>query len=388
MKKTTKFIVLIVIIILIALVYKYSMNFQNEKPIDVTRETIKSTRAIVYFSPTADNDFDDQAISYAIFIDQKNDTEGLKMKGLELGSLLYENNTILLEDKSSIKVLGDEVKIFNMEDKQYTGELTGYLKPNDLFFSIYNTGLINGQYHSNIRYGNKNGFILDNIPSYIFTSGSDESQIFLMTSDIGKGTYEVEIATLNDKIQINNLASLKELSGKDLFPLSGILSDETNLYILYGEPINENEFAISLLSVNKTSGKHKISLLRKEKNSNKNSHFPYSIKTSSSIIDNTIYYVDGNGAVYSIDINSKSMENYFTLEGDIKLENRVNSQVKFYKDSLFYFYKSNKGKFYLDRYNLNSQERIDHNEIKGVDSILSVNNGKNLLSYDLEIINP
>ncbi|MGE7621590.1 hypothetical protein ACQKMD_00670 [Viridibacillus sp. NPDC096237] len=383
-----KLIVLIIIIFSIALVFKYLMNPKNEKSIDFTPETIKNTRAIVYFSPTADNDFDNQAISYAIFIDHKNNTKGLKMKGLELGSVLYKNNTILLEDKNSIKLLDDEVKIFNMDDKQYTGELTGYLKPNDIFFSIYNTGLINGQYHSNIRYGNANGFKLDDIPSYIFTSGSDQSQIYLMTSDIEKGTYEVQTATINDKIQINILTSLRELYGKDLFPLSGILSNDTNLYILYGEPINDNEFTISLLSVNKVTGKQQINLLKSEENSNISAYFPYSVKSSSSIIDNTLYYVDGTGAVYSIDLNTKNMELNFTLKGASNKGNRVISQVKFYKDSLFYLYRSQKEKIFLDRYDLHSKERNQHNEIKGIHPILSENNGKNLSSYDLEIINP
>ncbi|UPM53111.1 hypothetical protein [Gottfriedia acidiceleris] len=100
------------------------------------KDFLDDKQAVLYYSSTADQDKDNRGISIVIFVDDDGVARGYKMKGLELGSVGLGEAGLLLEDKETPRLIGHKYKEVKMK-YQHTGDLTGYLKSSNLYFTIF-----------------------------------------------------------------------------------------------------------------------------------------------------------------------------------------------------------------------------------------------------------
>ncbi len=384
------------------LVYQFFFNQHISASLSVKKEAIKEKdflsdkRAVLYFSTTADQDMDGRGISLAVFINDKGEADAFKMNGLELGSVAAGNNEVLLVDRDKIRLVGDTYKEFNMKKSQYTGERTGYLEKENLFFTLFNSGFnSNGGYDSNILYGNEKGFHKDNIPYYIGTSGVDKDEIIALTENIEASEYFLrKITPSKNNMEIQDIIQIEKPKNSSLSGSSPILADNQYYYMVL-ESTPENGVSnilnsdVILYRINKKTlqqDEFTISTYRNEKNLT--AHYPFNIKNSAHLYNDILYYANGLGEVFAFDTKTQEMTKKFTMKNVRKDGVRFHEQL-FYKDDNLYVVRHDeklKEKYYIEHYSLTEGKKIENIKINGLNDILKSIKGKSIYSYDFKML--
>jgi hypothetical protein len=353
---------------------------------------LKNKQAVLFYSSTADQDFDNKGISYAVFIDDAGEAAAYQMKGLELGSIAKGENNVLLADKNNIRLIGDNYKEFTQEKPQYTGERTGILKQGQVYFSIYNTG-VNGEkgtYDSNVLFGDETGFNEGNIPYYILTSGITDATVPILTYDIEKNIYDLrEVYFKDDELEIRDIVRLQNKGNLEYANLSPIVSDDEFYYFVLSEFVGETSGNVVVYKINKESNAEEKLLLAEYRNSEETfTSIPFNVKNSSHIHNNTFYYIDGLGNVYGLNKGSNKIELKFTIENPPKDGVRHGEGTYFQGDKL-YVLRNNMKKaeeYYIETYSLSSGKKETDIPIKNLKEILASVKGKSVHSYDFKML--
>ncbi|MHC0036356.1 hypothetical protein [Pseudoneobacillus sp. C159] len=355
-------------------------------------EFLTDKQAVLYYSTTADQDFDNKGVSLAIFIDDEGKATAYQMKGLELGSVAQGENKLLLTDKNKITLLGDHYKSFPQEKPQYTGERTGYLKQDDVFFSIYNTGVNSqtGSYDSNVLFGNESGFQFDNIPHYILTSGVTNSLVPILTYDVEKNLYDLrEVAFSGKKLSITDVVRLQNKENYEYANLSPIVTDEEFYYFVLSEFTGENSGNVVLFKINKeTKEQVKIQIAQYVDSEKTFTSIPFNVKSSAYVLDGDFYYIDGLGDVYRLKKGSAEVERKFTIDNPPK-DGVRHGEGTFFHDGQLHILrneiKSNKG-FHIETYSLTNGNKEAETLIENINEILSQIKDKSLHTYDFKTL--
>jgi hypothetical protein len=353
---------------------------------------LKNKQAVLFYSSTADQDFDNKGISYAVFIDDAGEAAAYQMKGLELGSIAKGENNVLLADKNNIRLIGDNYKEFTQEKPQYTGERTGILKQGQVYFSIYNTG-VNGEkgtYDSNVLFGDETGFNEGNIPYYILTSGVTDATVPILTYDIEKNIYDLrEVSFKDDELEIRDIVRLQNKENLEYANLSPIVSDDKFYYFVLSEFVGETSGNVVVYKINKETNAEEKLLLAEYRNSEETfTSIPFNVKNSSHIHNNTFYYIDGLGNVYGLNKGSNKIELKFTIENPPKDGVRHGEGTYFQGDKL-YVLRNNMKKaeeYYIETYSLSSGKKETDIPIKNLKEILASVKGKSVHSYDFKML--
>ncbi|MGG4488139.1 hypothetical protein [Metabacillus idriensis] len=351
---------------------------------------LNDKQAVIYFSTTADQDMDDKGISYAVFINDNGQADAYKMNGLELGNVSAGENEVLLVDKNKLRLIGDSYKEFDMKRPQFTGERTGYLEKQDLYFSIFNTGINNdGGYDSNVYFGNSGGFKNDNIPYYILASGSDQNEVPILTHDVEKNQYHFRKVTFTDNgVSVQEIVPLENEKGSEFANLSPIVSDEEYYYVVLSEIVNDTSANTVLVQINKkTQAQEKINLTTYKNEDNLSATIPYNAKNSAYLNNGVLYYANGLGEVYAFDTKTKKSRITFTIEEAPQDGVRHNEET-FFKDNHLHVVRFNEkanNKYSIEKYSLDNGDKMDEYEIKGLEDILNSVRGKSIYSYDLKV---
>ncbi|MEH7512440.1 hypothetical protein V7146_06850 [Gottfriedia acidiceleris] len=393
MKRKYKYIILFLTCLLVIYSCYFVINKIRVSQFIVKEETIRKNnflddkQAVLYYSSTADQDKDNRGISIVIFVDDNGIARGYKMKGLESGSVGLGETGLLLEDKETLRIIGHKYKEVKMK-YQHSGEITGYLKSSNLYFTIFNSG-----HTSNVLYGNDKGFKKGNIPHYIYTSGVDKNEILILTED-NETCHLRKVSFEDNKLKIKDLTQLKKRSGYDSYgPRSQIISDENYYYMVLGESKSENlkDENEVLVRINKKTLKQDMVTLVSYHNKTINqltATIPYSLDQSIYLYGKQLFYVNGLGDVYTVDTTSNLVKKKFTIENPRKGPYRYGEETYFKNDSLYVVrYNSKKKiKYYFEQYSLETGKKTKVVQMKGVEEILSSVKGKSVHSYDFKIL--
>lgn len=352
------------------------------------KELLQNTKAIIYLSTTADQDIDNKGVSYGVFVQDDNSVQALPMKGLELGSIAVGKDQILLEDKNNINIISDNIKKFKMETPQYTGERTGYLPGNELFFSIYNSGFVEDGYSSDVRYGDSKGFNVDNIPYYIVASGTTENSVHILTQDFETNRFDLKEVTFDDEFKINDITTIQSESTENMQVLAPILSDENYYYLILSTIISDTNETVSVYRINKETLEQNTFEFIDYTNVDLTATIPYNYKNSATIHNNKLYYANGLGEIYSFNINSTAVSNEFSLNKVSNSKVRHNEETYFKEGNLYVLRYSpdKKEHYYLESYSLEKGILTDSIDIHGLDTIINESQNKKVYSYDLKIL--
>ncbi|MFB7139110.1 hypothetical protein ACFCYN_05635 [Gottfriedia sp. NPDC056225] len=359
---------------------------------ELTRTSfLKDKRAVIYFSTTADQDINGDGLSYAVFVDENGQAKSVKMKGLELGSVTKSPNQVFLEDKNHIQILGDEYKDFQMKKSQYTGERSGYIKGKDLFFSIYNSGFSKKDgYNSDVRFGNKNGFQTGTIPSYIVASGQVGENIYILTNDPkNPKEFNLQEVVLNNKVGIKQLSKFE--TKDEVNPDSQVLADQYFYYIIASNAsIDEHNKDEILLRIDKkTLRLDTLPLVHYSNIEDVRSTIVYNIKQSAYLLNGELFYIDGLGDVYTFNTKTEQVQKKFSLIDADKTVLYYNEQVYFRGNYVYYFRDNPKNnKFSIEVYNLKTGKLETHQEIKGINEIMTqvTKKGKSIYAYSFMML--
>ncbi|WP_088013012.1 hypothetical protein [Gottfriedia acidiceleris] len=311
---------------------------------------------------------------------------------MELGSVGLGEAGLLLEDKETLRLIGHKYKEVKMK-YQHTGDLTGYLKSSNLYFTIFNSGFVKNGYASNVLYGNDKGFEKGNIPHFISTSGVDKNEILILTED-NETCHLRKVGFDDNKLKIKDLTQFKKRNGYDSYgPRSQIISDENYYYMVLGESkseslSDENEV---LVRINKKTLKQDMFTLVSYKNKTINqlsATSPYSPNHSIYLYGKELFFVNGLGEVYTMDTTSNLVKKKFTIENPRKGPYRYGEQTYFKNDSLYVvrYHSKKKVKYYIEQYSLKTGKKTKVVQMKGVEEILSSVKGKSVHSYDFKIL--
>lgn len=351
-------------------------------------DLLKNTKAIIYLSTTADQDIDNKGLSYAVFVQGDNSIQTLAMKGLELGSVAVGKDQILLEDKNSINIISDKIERFEMDTPQYTGERTGYLTEQELFFSIYNSGFVEDGYSSDVRYGNLKGFNVDSIPYYIVASGTTESAIHILTQDFETERFYLKEVKLEEDLKINDLTTIQTESAENMQVLAPVLSDENYYYLILSTIISDANESVSIYRINKEALEQDSFEFINYNEINLTATIPYNYKNSATIYNSKLYYVNGLGDVYSFNLQTTAVSKEFSLNNASNSSIRHNEETYFNAGSLYAlrYNENKKERYYLETYSLEKGILTNSIDIEGLDKIIKKVRNKKVYSYDLKVL--
>lgn len=343
--------------------------------------------AVVYFSTTTNQDRNGKGISYAVFIDDKGKATGFQMGGLEFGSMALNDHQLLLEDKNTIRLIGEKNAVIDLKYQQ-RGERTGYLEKKDIFFSIYSsrTNEKEGDI-THIYWGNHKGFKGGNLPYYIMASGSTKDEILILTNDKKEKEYVLQKVSLeNNQLEINDIKGLEMEKGYEYSSLAPILSDELHYYILLSEITNDKSQNTVLLLLNKETLEQTKVELNTGYVANDPAADSMNPKNAAYLWRDVFFYVNGLGEVVAVSKDGQE-QNKFLLEDFPQNGARHNEEVYFAGDYLFAlrYDNSKKEKYYLERYSLENGEKVEEKTIEGLEDILSSGKGISFYSYDFKI---
>lgn len=384
---------LFILFILIFVAYKFVEN-KNELAFisseNIEKDLLEETKAIIYFSTTADQDYDGKGRSYATFVQNNHSIETLKMNGLELGGIAVGENKeqIMLEDKDTVHIIDKELAQFPIETVQYTGERTGYLDAQGLFFSIYNTGFSPNGYQSDIRFGNKEKIQTDSIPYYIVASGVNDDKIQILTQDFDTNSFTLrEVLIQEDELKISDVSLLQTETTENMQALAPVTADAQYYYLILSTVHNETNETVGIYRINKETAKQDYYELVTYNDVELTATIPYNYKNSASIYGSKLYYINGLGDVYSFDLESTEVKYEFELIGASKSKIRNNAET-YFKDGKLYVLRFNanaKTPYYLETYSLKQCKRTDTFEIDGLEKLLDLEKAKSIYSYDLKV---
>lgn len=391
MKKVI-FIGISLIIIFIGIILFKQQNTKDSSQFlvaeNVDKELLKNSKAVIYFSTTADQDFDNKGLSYSVFVKKDHSTQALTMNGLELGGIAVGKNRLLLEDKNTIRIVDGDIKQFNMDTPQYTGERTGYLPSQDLFFSIYNSGFKESGYNSDVRYGNAEKINVDSIPYYILISGVTEKGINILTQDFETKTFNLREVTFDKELKINDITTLQELTIDSTQALAPILTDEHYYYLILSTIISESKESVSIYRINKKTLEQEKFKLIEYNDVDLTATIPYNYKNSATISQNKLFYANGLGEIYSFDLKTHAVSKAFKLKKANQSKIRHNEET-YFKDGNLYvlrYSEDKNGYYYLETYSLDKGKLIDSFDINGLDEIINHSSSKKVYSYDLKVL--
>jgi len=393
-----KYIFLLVVLIAVGGVLIYFI--QENKSVDTStliekekigqKNFLKNKQAAILFSSTIDQDANNKGLSYAVFVDDTGAATGYKMKSLELGSMAKGKQGVLLVDKDKIRLVGTKYQEFNMEKEQHTGERTGYLENQNVYFSIFNTGVnkLSGEngYDSNVLFGNKNGFKNGNIPHYILTSGIDQNDIIILTNDIEK-KYDLKKVTITKELlKVKDIVELKNEKSYDYANLSQIVCDKDFYYVVLSEYVKDNSENTVLLRINKKTLEQEKFILATYKNGA--AAVPYNPRNSAYLFQNTFYYMNGLGEVITFNTTTNKSTIKFTIKGARKDGVRRNEGT-YFQDGKLYVMRYNdhkKTKYFIEEYSLDTGEKLKVINIKGLDKLLSSVKKVTIHAYDFRML--
>lgn len=352
-------------------------------------DLLGNTKAIIYLSTTADQDIDNKGLSYGVFVQEDNSIQTLAMKGLELGSIAVGNEQILLEDKNNINIISENIKKFHMDTPQYTGERTGYLAEQELFFSIYNSGFVEDGYSSDVRYGNSKGFNVDSIPYYIVASGTNENSVDILTQDFDTDRFYLKKVTFDEGLKISDITTIQSDSTENMQTLAPILSDENYYYLIISTINSEftSEF-VSIYRIDRETLEQETFEFINYSDMNLIAALPYNVKNSATIYKNKLYFANGLGTIYSFNIDTTAVTKEFSLNKASQSGIRNNEETYFKAGNLYVLRYSpdKKEQYYLESYSLEKGILTDSIDIKGLDKIINKSWNKKVYSYDLKIL--
>lgn len=381
----------VVAILLISLLF-YRLNTKEDLLLltadSINQDVIDNTKAIIYFSTTADQDFDNRGVSYAVFVQKDHTIKAFPMNGLELGSIALGDAQILLEDKNSIHIVDDEMKQFQMDAAQYTGERTGYLPKQDVFFSIYNTGFNADGYQSDIRYGNFDKIEIGSIPHYIVASGVYDSSISILTQDFEKNLFTLQEVVIGEDVEIKEITSLQNTSPENMQALAPILADEAYYYFILSTIENDTSETVGIYRIEKATLKQDYFEFIQYENTDLTATIPYNYKNSATIHEGKLYFINGLGQVYSFDLQTNEVIEQFEINNASKSKVRNNEETYFFEDHLYVlrYQQGTRSDYSLETYSLQQGKRIEVFDVLGLDKVLNYNDNKRVYSYDLKVL--
>ncbi|MRX71866.1 hypothetical protein GJU40_06725 [Bacillus lacus] len=351
---------------------------------------LKDKQAAIYFSTTADQDIDGSGKSYAAFIDTSGNTLSIQKKGLELGTIAHSDDTLLLEDKQSVTLLGQQYQEFSDSKAQYTGERSGYLPKENLFFSLYNSGFnSNGGYNSDVRLIRPSGLTTGTIPHYITSSGIVNEEVMIVAHNIDTPTeFSLKKVNFEKEISLEDIADFTTSS--EQVPQSPVLGDGRYYYVILSDYKNDHDEDVLLYRINpETKETVTFTLAQYRGMEDTGKTIVYNNRRSAYLQDNILYYVNGIGDVFAYNTITETSEKAFSLQDVEQSRRSYNEQAYFTENYLHIFYYSTaKDTYFIDQYDLKSGERVKQQELPDMKNMMnSMNKGrKSVYSYDFVVL--
>lgn len=352
---------------------------------------LNDKKAVIYFSSPDYENIDGMGASYAVFVDKNGQATGVRMNGLDNGMMAKDGHRVFLEEEDKVRIIGDHYKEFRFPDEeaQSFGELSGYLKKDNMFFSIYNTGQgkSEDEYYSDVRYGNEKGFhTVGTIPHFIVTSGQIDDHIYIITDndkneEDGRKVELREVHINKKGVKVKLITNLKFKDNPS--PIT-IQADEKYVYVIMNLQKDDHNGKTLVIRINKkTHHQDRFTLAKYKGMADVNYIRPLDIKKSTHMLGDELYYVNMLGDVYTFNTKTEKSKKKLSLQG-YQSGDRAAFHGKYY-----YVYKYNEKthKYSINQYDLKTGELVKQQEIKGMKKIFSMNFfGKSIFSNDFMIL--
>lgn len=350
---------------------------------DVKEKDFLNDKSIaVFFSMTIDQNMFGKGSGLVTFVDDKGDASFLKTNRLEVGTLASHNKNLLVSDSEKLLLLGEQSKKFDLENDQHTGEQSGYLHKNNIFYTIFNSGFTSdGGYGSDIYWIYDNELHNDVLPYFIKSSGQGDDHIYTIYE--GEKSIRLDKVSLNKEMTYENLTSWGEYTYFRYF--SNIVADKNFIYF-----VATKRNKTYLVQMDKQTFEREDFFIDEfESSEDQSAKTPFMTSENLYKYDNNLYYVDGLGHVYKFNTSEKTAEPFFQfLEYEKASPNSLHEELVDISNNFMYFFRFNTGKdeYTLEKYNLDNGERVSQQILPDIKIYLENIQKGGLGTYDISIL--
>ncbi|MEC1292005.1 hypothetical protein P9B58_17690 [Bacillus mojavensis] len=337
---------------------------------------------LLYFSTSADQDAFGGGKSYALFISQDRSLSSFQMKGLELGSAKAHDDSVMLEDKHTIFTIKNGLHS-HKRAYQHTGDSAGFLQNANGFYTLYNSGYDKkgGGYRSELYRQLDGEWKKDVIPYYIRASGFHDGAIYaLVPTDDEKGYQLLRIQADQKKLTYHAITEWQYREGASIE--SQLAADDQAVFVMVRGQKASNLY--QMVKINKKNGKVELYDIAEYKNDEQTiySSMPFSFKKSFFSYHGSLYFIDGFGKVYKIDVKTGKSRIAFALSPEkMKADFKEITQKG---SSLYFFTYTYNQPATIEQYSLKTGKKVKEKEIGKVKEIVTPKS--HLKLYDFEVM--
>lgn len=379
----------IVVIIIVFLIYSMSGK-QSVEPLKILDLSLQETVAVALYSSSVPYETDGNGKSVLIFIDKDGEINALERKGLELNSIIAAKDKLILHEKDSILTIHSEHDVLVEPMPQCKvisgyGQSSGLLEKKGLYYSVFNHMFMTSEtkYLSYIRWGNGESEHCEEIYEYIETTGHDEEKVYLISTDtLDQGRVSlIEIEIEGDSIKESHYLLAENVYDRLYF--TNIVSDGQNLYYIVAD-ILESIVQLKLVQIDKSTKQIQNVYFLHEYSLNEGTKYFFFNRDSIYIHDGKIYYVDGYGDVYAVDLIKKDEQHLFRFVDYERKDYLNDEQVFFNEDGVHFFHYDDSQQVHLiEKYNFNG-EKLEQIQINFIKNMIRE---KGIFIYDFKMVN-
>ena len=295
---------------------------------DVAKEKFPATYlndkvAVAFFSTQTEAN---TKHGYVAFIKDDNTIEVFDHQGLDVGRLADDGrNSVLVADRNTDTVIGANATSTPRGRTEHVGFFAGWVPEFNGYLSLFNSGQQDNAegYAFNLEWYNSTGHHAGSLPYYLEVAGICDGVLFTSGSTYRPMAKAPESwllkTTMTDTASTEIVATWPTKPTTQGYPVGRIFCDGGAAHYMYQAIVEAGNTAtprgIYLNSVDLKTGQVKHRLVKQYSDRDEaekfQTWFPY---RSTYMHDGAIYYVDGQGRVYSTDLSTGDVRQDVVLD--------------------------------------------------------------------------
>lgn len=342
-------------------------NIEDEK-FSAKESYNKKKQAVLYISQDAEKIEDGKTQGCLIFIDQQGEIKAYEIDPVEYGNTVIKNNHLMIEQSNKIVLAKDKAVTTKFSENEYRGLRAGYLPKTKQFYSLYNSGLSEKyDYKMTVRYSNEQDEFQELIiPNFVTAVGEEKDKLLLITQDLISGEFQLKTMALKDNAKPELLAKLDLEDSDGLDIVSQIIAEKDAYYFVVSNYESDKKEDIILCKIDRQTLKMKQQAIANYRSLKETTDsLPLTYNDSLHKWGDSLYYANGRGQIYKYNLESSKVSELMKLQG-FPVSNVNYAQIRFTDKYIYTIYLNSDNKVYLDKYDLKTTRRIQHEVIKGL----------------------
>ncbi|GIQ69443.1 hypothetical protein DUZ99_03420 [Xylanibacillus composti] len=319
--------------------------------------------AALYFSTDLVHEKVDDGTGYLVLVDESGEFASLRSEGLEWNALIPLEGQLVLNQKEQLLLIDEQSQVERIayEDCRVPagyGQSSGTLDATGQYYALFNDRFTEDYsgYISKVRWGGADSHHCGIIEEYLEAWGDDEEQLYLISSglDDPKELYFHTVAFQGEEL-VNQRTFLKEMETDARFMFTNLVPHDHYMYGIFAE-LHGSTVELQLMEIDIASKPASMQVYPLLQYPDDTTQYYFFNRSTLTVADGSLYFVDGFGDVYATDLEHKQTELQFHLQGYERQEYKQSEYARFQEERLHFFrFHETTGMYQLQTFDLSGK---------------------------------